>query len=180
MFREKRSVKWVGRLLTAVYELDRDFGWILFPRPTMNYALNREYIDGEEFSKRMWQLKKSGWLDYEYKEAKLIVKLTKKGQMDALLTMSLSSKRIKERDGKWWIIMFDIPEHARDIRNKLRKLLKQYGFKPIQASVYITPYQINDRALEYLNKSKLIRYIRIARIDKLDNSKDLIKHFRLK
>lgn len=74
--------------------------------------------------------------------------------------------------------MFDIPEGAREVRQKLRLLLKSLGFKCLQASVYIYPYALSGTAITILKKSKLLRYIRMARADFEDDT-DLRKLFKL-
>ena len=176
---EKRLTK-KSDFLVFLAGLDRDYRWIFFPRPTMSYALNREYVDQRRFDARLRKWKKNGWIKYEFREANRVVKLTEKGELEAILEMSVAEQSKKRTwDGKWWIIMFDIPENARQVRNHLRKLLLRYGFLPIQASVYITPKEPNPYASTYLNKSGLIRYLRIARIDKLDNANEFIKKFNL-
>jgi CRISPR-associated endonuclease Cas2 len=77
------------------------------------------------------------------------------------------------------MVIFDIPENASRERDQLRRLLLLNDFKKLQASVYISPYQINREAINYLKETGLIKYIRFARVDELDDDKDLKKKFNL-
>ena len=47
-------------------------------------------------------------------------------------------------DGKWRVIIFDVPEKRRLLRNKIRNTLKIIGFKQLQQSVWIYPYDCED------------------------------------
>ncbi len=41
-------------------------------------------------------------------------------------------------DGRWRIVIFDIPEKRKQARHLLRNSLKKWGFKPWQKSVWAT------------------------------------------
>jgi phenylacetic acid degradation operon negative regulatory protein len=82
-------------------------------------------------------------------------------------------------DGKWRLFMFDIPEDYKEKRNILRKLLKANGFYKLQASVYINPHPLNREAIRFLKEKKLNQYIRILRVDEIDNDEDIKKRFNL-
>ena len=75
--------------------------------------------------------------------------------------------------------MFDIPKGTRGQRDKLRRLLKKADFFKLQASVYITPHPLNRDAVSYLKSTGLIGYIRMGRLEELDDDQDLKKHFKL-
>jgi phenylacetic acid degradation operon negative regulatory protein len=82
-------------------------------------------------------------------------------------------------DGKWRMVIFDIPEESRDKRDLLRLLLKRQGFIKLQASVFVNPYSLNSEALNYLKKSGLMKFIRIARVEKFDDDNEIRKKFGL-
>ncbi len=76
--------------------------------------------------------------------------------------------------------MFDIPESSKSKRSLLRRLLKKNNFCKLQASVYINPYPLNREAVEYLKETGLIEYIRILKVEELDNDIELLKKYGLK
>ena len=126
----------------------------------------------------IYRLQKRGWIKFVDKNAKRFMKLTKKGELEALIAkayLPISQKW----DGKWRMIVFDIPEESKEQRNLLRELLKRNNFYGMQASVYISPHPLNREAIKYLQYSKLINYIRIIKVEEMDNDKDLKKRFGL-
>ena len=80
-------------------------------------------------------------------------------------------------DKKWRIVLFDIPETQRKLRDAFRGHLKRLGFYEFQKSVFIHPYECNaelDFIIEYYNARKFIRYI-VA--EKIDNLIDVRRNF---
>lgn len=47
-------------------------------------------------------------------------------------------------DQKWRIVMFDIWERRRGIRDKLRRTLEKAGFRRVQNSVWVCPYDCEE------------------------------------
>ena len=147
--------------------------------PSMQKALYPEYYKyhaDRRFEYLLRRLYKQGWLKTELKETKRIISLTSKGELEALFQKVRLQPTPKHWDGKWRIVMFDIPEGARSVRDKLRNLLHSFGFFPLQASVYVYPYALSQNAVVLLKKSGLFRYIRIAKAE-FDNDSDLRKQF---
>lgn len=107
--------------------------------------------------------------------------LTDKGKEKAL-TYNLDKmmiKKPKQWDGKWRIVLFDIPEKLRWVRDAFRHHLNQLGFYEFQKSVFIHPFDCQDEIdylIEFYNARKFIRFI-IA--ESLDNELHLKTHFGL-
>lgn len=141
-------------------------------------AIQRRRIQKKVYYETLRRMRKNGFVKIWEKNDKRFIQLTNKGQIQALLRKAGINKT-KYWDGKWRLFMFDIPESSRKIRNRLRALLKNNQFKKIQASVYISPYPLNREALEYLNQSGLRAYIRIMKVEEMDNEKDLVRLFNL-
>src|SRR5262249_6652431 len=113
-------------------------------------------------------LKRTGLVTVYEKNNQKFIKLTQKGQMRVLVQKAAWDRREKW-DGKWRLATFDIPEGSRKARSELRALLKKIGFIKLQASVFISPYPLNREAVEYLKFSGLIEYIRLMRVDEIDD-----------
>jgi len=126
----------------------------------------------------IYRLINAGLIEVVKEEGKKYYQLTKTGEMQALVLKTRMPIKTKW-DGKWRMVIFDIPENASRERDQLRRLLLLNDFKKLQASVYISPYQINREAINYLKETGLIKYIRFARVDELDDDKDLKKKFNL-
>ena len=88
-------------------------------------------------------------------------------------------KRPKKWDRKWRIIIFDIPERKKIIRNKVREILYQAGFERLQDSVWVYPYDCEDVIgllnTEYGIDSDLLYII----ADQIENDKYLRMDFDL-
>lgn len=107
--------------------------------------------------------------------------LTDKGKQKAL-TYDLENMEIKkpaEWDGKWRMVLFDIPERIKKVREAMRIHLKNLSFYEFQKSVFVHPYDCRDEInylIEFYDIRKFVRFI-IA--DSLDNELHLKKHFDL-
>lgn len=118
-------------------------------------------------------------VDIFEKNNQKFIKLTQKGQLKLLLQKA-DARRASKWDGKWRLLVFDIPEGSRKKRNLLRRLLKESGFKKLQASVFINPWPLNREAIIYLKETGLMGYIRILRVDEMDDDRILRKQFGIK
>ena len=81
------------------------------------------------------------------------------------------------RDGVWKIVIFDIPEKNRSIRNILRQRLTLLGFKKWQNSIWVSPFAI-EPAIEQEMKELAKRYfIRLIKSTDINFTHDLNKLF---
>ena len=62
----------------------------------------------------------------------------------------------KPWDGLWRIVIFDIEEKEKHIRDLIRRKLKSLGFAMWQESVYLTPHPIAEEMNEFLEEKNLI------------------------
>lgn len=76
-----------------------------------------------------WRLSKSG--KYE---------LTKKGLVKLEQMRIRESVKNQKWDGCWRIVVFDIAEDKKAARDALRRKLKNFGFYPLQKSVFVSPF----------------------------------------
>lgn len=133
----------------------------------------------EKYKQTAYRLRRRGYIKITAGASdQKFLQLTKKGELELLLAKAWAPNHAPW-DGKWRMIIFDVPREANKKRGRLRWLLKTRDFTKLQASVYITPYPLNREAISYLKQSGLIDYIRVGRLDELDDDKALIKHFKL-
>jgi DNA-binding transcriptional regulator PaaX len=60
------------------------------------------------------------------------------------LTDNYKLNRPKKWDGKWRMIIFDIPEKKKRVRKQVSTLFNQAGFYRLQDSVWVYPYDCED------------------------------------
>ena len=107
--------------------------------------------------------------------------LTAKGRRQAFLAglQGLSIPTPPVWDKRWRVVLFDIPEEERKIRNVLRQHLKRMHFFSLQESVFVHAYDCEKeirRLSEYFGNGK---YIRFMEANWIDNETELKIHFKL-
>lgn len=115
------------------------------------------------------------------KDGKARVKLTNKGRK-RILEMSLEIVKIKKPakwDGKWRIVIFDIPVEKNLAREALRSKMKNLGFCQLQKSVWINPYECEDEILFISEAYEVERHIEIITAENLLHEKEIRRAFNL-
>lgn len=85
----------------------------------------------------------------------------------------------KKWDGKWRVMIFDIPEHKRKIRNGLTLLFRQAGIHRLQNSVWVYPYDCEDVITLLKVDFGIGKYLLYLIVDELENDKYLREEFEL-
>ena len=109
------------------------------------------YVD-----KTIERLQKQGLISVVYKsDGRKLVFLTKDGEklLDRYEILELKIKKPKKWDGKYRMVIFDIKEGKRRVRDDLRRWLEELGFLKLQNSVWVYPYEC--REVVTLLKSRL-------------------------
>jgi len=118
-----------------------------------------------------------------YKENDDIVKivLTKEGKKRALQFQidEIKIKKTEKWDGIWRIVIFDIPEKKRNARLALRLKLKDLGFKELQKSVFIFPYECEDEIDFIIEVFQIRPYVRFIRATSVTNEEQFKIKFNL-
>src|SRR3989344_8095107 len=71
-------------------------------------------------------------------------------------------------DGKWRVVLFDVPENRRKIRDAFRHHLIRLGFFELQKSVFVYPYECRDEIeflIEFFHARPYVRFLVAERID---------------
>lgn len=157
--------------------LDLDIPLIPLESP-YDFLKRKNQINRKQYRETISKLKNRGVIKIIKAKNKEFLQLTRKGKLKALLEKA-NVKPVEVWDRKWRLLTFDIPEDFHLERDRFRALLKTHYFVKLQASVFISPYSLNRNAIEYLNQTGIIRYVRIMRVDEMDNDKDLRKKFKL-
>lgn len=118
------------------------------------------------------RLKKEG-LIAENKNKKFY--LTNKGEEMILYIKDRYSILEKPWDKKIRIVIFDIPERKKHLREWLRAELGLLMFRPLQKSVYIGKYPLPNDLYQDLIKNELFNNVHIFTVDKADKQEELIK-----
>lgn len=95
-------------------------------------------------------------------EAKIIFKLTELGREFILL--SKPEDEIKW-DGKWRVVVFDIPEGKRLVRDILRSRLKLWGFNQWQKSVWASKKNITTKLRNFIKELGIDDWVLVIESD---------------
>lgn len=127
------------------------------------------------------RMKKRGEVRVRQTSAGKIISLTKEGShtlRDLQLDL-IGFKQSKSWDGRWRLIMFDIPDNKKVARNALSFKLKKMGALRIQDSVYMYPYPCREE-VDFIGDFFLIRrYITYLEASSFDGDEALRKAFSL-
>jgi len=109
------------------------------------------------------------------------ISLTKKGILESIRCKVDQRKQQQKWDGKWRVIVFDVLEHRRQIRDLLRNRLKWLGFKELQKSVWIFPYEVRKEIEQILEVCHIdiIGDVRFLIVEEMNDDEDLRKDFGL-
>lgn len=108
------------------------------------------------------------------------LELTKKGRWEAGIRseiINLGSSR--KWDGKWRVVIFDVPENKRGVRRELRRAIALYGFVKLQQSVWVYPYKCDDFVQLVRTYLGIRQNIMCVTADTIENDSWLKKEFGL-
>lgn len=88
-------------------------------------------------------------------------------------------KRPKRWDNKWRVIIFDIPEKKRKVRDEIRRIFVEAGFIKLQNSVWVYPYDCKDVIGLLKTNFGIGRNMLYVIADRIENDKYLRAEFGL-
>lgn len=123
------------------------------------------------------RLIKKGLLEYKNKT----LRLTEKGErvLHRLEAGDFRMKTPKRWDGKWRMLVFDIPEIKKYLRERVRLTLVAIGFMRLQNSVWIYPYDCEDLIMFLKADFKVGKDVLYVIVDSLEYDKHALEHFQL-
>ena len=133
------------------------------------------------FKTTLSRMKRDGLIKRDPNAEKFFV-LTKRGERErekALRHINIESAKREKWDGKWRVLFFDVPEKQRKLRNFLRAELIDYGFEPLQKSVFVSPFRIAEDIIEVLEYRGIERWIKFMVTDTIFGDEELRIKFKL-
>ena len=130
---------------------------------------------------RLSSLIARGYLTIEVKNEKKDVRLTPKGEHFAALIREggMPLKKPSRWDGKWRLLIFDIPERRKKIRGQIRSTLTMLGFIRLQDSVWVYPYDCEDYMIVLKADLRIGKDVLYIIADQIEYDKPLRRHFNL-
>jgi len=115
----------------------------------------------------VWRGIRTGNIEKVIKDGEAYLRLTSQGKEKVKRDFPFFSFQNKKWDSFWRVVIFDIEEVDRSIRDKLRLKLKELGFGMFQKSVWITPHDIIADFQEFIERLSLKDKVYIMEVSEI-------------
>lgn len=159
-----RSPRHYGRLMK---EISRE--WEKIERRALYLAIQRLY--------------ESKLIRYrEHADGSVEIVLNREGSQQALRYQlnDIVIQKPPRWDYRWRVVLFDIPEKQKKLRDALRGRLKQLGLLEFQKSVFVHPYECRNEIDFVIELYQARRFVRFIEAIHIDNELHLKKKFDMK
>lgn len=151
--------------------------------PGLAKVITSELRDRErQRYRRMWQrLQERKLVKIKETSDGQVVEITQAGFKKALKYKieEMKIKKPKKWDGKWRIVIFDVPEKKKGARDIFRRYLQYLNFEMLNKSVFVHPHPCFDE-VEFLRQiSGIGREVTYIVASSIETSKNLRRHFDL-
>lgn len=116
-------------------------------------------LQKRNFYRLYWNQLKTGNIQKTVRNGEVFLELTSTGQEKLRRKFPFAKFQKQIWDDKWRLVIFDIEEESRWIRDSFRRKLKELGFGQLQKSVWITPYDFLGDLKEFVTNHKLTRRV---------------------
>lgn len=143
--------------------------------PPLGIFVAKELLwrEKSKFNQRLARLQKKKWVTVSYKNGETVVEITQDGFKRAL-KYKFDAMKINppaKWDGKWRVVIFDISENKKSLRDRLRRKLHELGFLSLNESVLIYPHSCKDE-IEFVRQvfgvGKEVTYLTTERFENDD------------
>lgn len=107
------------------------------------------------FNHLVWRNIKTGYIEKIQKQGEIYIRLTSAGNKKIVRDFPFLAFQNKRWDRKWRVVIFDIEETSKQVRERFRRKLKELGFGMLQESVFISPYDIARDFTEFIDAQHL-------------------------
>ena len=115
------------------------------------------------------------------RDAKGLLRITAKGEHALYMLRARAGglPRPRRWDRRWRVLIFDIPDYRKGLRDRLRQSLRSVGFILLQGSVWVYPYDCEDFVALLKADFKIGKAMRYLIADTIENDRELKERFEL-
>ncbi len=128
------------------------------------------------------RLKQKGEIEFEERDGKRYVRLTERGE-EALAfnqqKLQLANSKPRKWDRRYRLVMFDVPEKRKKIREHLRFQVQEVGFLRVQDSAWLYPYDCEEFIALLKADLRIGKDVLYAVVEEIENDGWIRKHFGL-
>lgn len=164
MARPPSKRKTLTNLILLAIEKSID-GYVKFEDFIYNPLLARP-VKKSELSQVVGRLREKGFVEFlDNKE--LVLRLTDSGKDRALWAKMRTGD--EKWDGRWRLVVWDIPEKRRQARDLLRFKLKQLGFKQWQQSIWASKINCTKLLRDFIKQVGIEDWVMVIESDNIGN-----------
>lgn len=134
---------------------------------THSYIYARGYernLKKSSLSQALKRLRENGFVEL-IDDKQLIYRLTDPGRDRALWEKMKTHN--EKWDGKWRVVIWDVPEKRRVARDLLRYKLKQLGFECFQKSVWASKINCTEQLRDFIKKVGIEDWVMVLESDNI-------------
>ncbi len=165
------------KLLAAGAVIALSFVIPVAPMALAPFVIDSNKYNRKRFNQTIGRLNTQKLIEISEESGQTVVRITEAGRVRALRykLMEMEIKRPQTWDKKWRIVIFDIPEKYKRMREIFRQHLKLLGFYPLQKSVWVHAFSCFDE-IEFLRQiyhvGVDVTYVVAERIERAEELKD--------
>ncbi|MBI4050268.1 MAG: hypothetical protein HY398_02360 [Candidatus Doudnabacteria bacterium] len=136
--------------------------------------------DRKKLRRTLYYLKSKKLIHIQSQYQKDVFTLTKPGWFAARrLYNSFVIEKPREWDGRWRIVIFDIPETKKGKRELFRYKLRALGLANVQKSIWAHPFECREQVFYLAREIFILPYVRYIVADEITGEQDLRRRFEL-
>ncbi len=111
----------------------------------------------------LWRLQKQGFVE----KKGITYSLTEKGKALASYILKRRNSIGKKWDGKYRVVVFDVPEKEKNFRNWFRQELYLLNYKKLQKSVFVSKHPLTKDIVREIKRRKMGNYVNYLLVDRI-------------
>lgn len=133
--------------------------------------------ENEDIRKQISYLKRMGYIETFVEGKEKFYELTDKGQKKVAdhSLMHPNMERSSKWDGKWRVIIFDIPNKLKVSRDSFRLKLLELGCIKVQESVYVFPFECTELVVKISELMLIEKYVLIMISEIIQGEESIIE-----
>lgn len=169
-----------GEVLSRIFDLAVPF----FEASSCYRISAKKWKEERDFEKSMYSerinyLKRHGLIEDFVEGKEKFLEITPKGlkKLDEIRIANLTIERPEVWDGKWRIILFDIPNKIKVLRDIFRQKLVKLGFQKIQESIYVYPFECTTEIQLITSNLDITNYVLLLISEIIQGEDTIIEKF---
>lgn len=142
---------------------------------------DRRYHSPKYMRRVVEKMMKQGYIVLKKRNGEEVLVLTEKGRYE-LSRFQLKQKSLEKPrkwDRKWRIVVFDIEEKRRSVRDRIRENIQEYGFIKLQQSVWVCPYECEELITFFKAECKVGKELLYIVANEIEGEDRLKRKFKL-